>query len=278
MVSKDPQTVALLEISESLKQKYAQQAQQCQLNFLLKALALISKTDVNYKSAKNQRLLVEMALMQLTFLTASPDAEKKNDESEVVTISENPTSPGNTAIQKAPVTQEPEIKFAKKPTVSFDELKKVKTGFSLNEARNGQNGKEMNGVTEEKTVVVHQNKEVGFEDVKTAIHTYAETKQQNGARQLATTLKTSVISFADGIITLTINNETQREQLQNIRQDFLDEIRKKLQNNTIGLQVDISKQEVQSKAYKPADIFKVMIDKNPSLLELKKRFDLEIDY
>lgn len=77
LVSKDPQTISLLEISENLKQRYAQQSQQCSVTFLLKSLALVSKTDVNYKSAKNQRLLVEMALMQLTFLTASADAEKK---------------------------------------------------------------------------------------------------------------------------------------------------------------------------------------------------------
>jgi DNA polymerase III subunit gamma/tau len=77
LVSKDAQTVALLEVSENLKQKYAQQAQQCSLQFLLKSLALVSKTDVNFKSAKNQRLLVEMALMQMAYLTASTDAEKK---------------------------------------------------------------------------------------------------------------------------------------------------------------------------------------------------------
>jgi DNA polymerase-3 subunit gamma/tau len=77
LVSKDPQTIVLLEVSENLKQRYADQSNKCSLNFLLKSLALISKTDVNYKSAKNQRLLVEMALMQLTFLTASADAEKK---------------------------------------------------------------------------------------------------------------------------------------------------------------------------------------------------------
>ncbi len=77
LVSKDAQTVTLLEVSENLKQKYAQQAQQCSLQFLLKSLALVSKTDVNFKSAKNQRLLVEMALMQMAYLTASTDAEKK---------------------------------------------------------------------------------------------------------------------------------------------------------------------------------------------------------
>jgi DNA polymerase-3 subunit gamma/tau len=77
LVSKDPQTLSLLEVSDALKKRYADQAQNCEVNYLLKALALISRTDVNYKAARNQRLLIEMALLQLTYLTASADAEKK---------------------------------------------------------------------------------------------------------------------------------------------------------------------------------------------------------
>jgi DNA polymerase III subunit gamma/tau len=99
-----------------------------------------------------------------------------------------------------------------------------------------------------------------------------------GSRQLSTTLSTSPIAFADNVITLTLNNETQREQLQNIKQDFLDDLRRKTRNNLIKLEIEISKEEVKTRAYKPADIFKSMSEKNPLLLELKKRFDLEIDY
>ena len=77
LVSKDPQTLTLLEVSDALKTRYSDQAQNCEVNYLLKALALISRTDVNYKNARNQRLLIEMALLQLTYLTASADAEKK---------------------------------------------------------------------------------------------------------------------------------------------------------------------------------------------------------
>lgn len=276
MVSKDPQTIALLEVSESLKQRYAHQSQQCPLNFLLKALSLISKTDVNYKSAKNQRLLVEMALMQLTFLTASPDAEKKNDEPE--SLNANQTSAGSVVIQKVTALQEPEIKFAQKPTVSFDRLK-IKSEFSLNEVKNGSNGKiETTTVNEETPAVIQTNKDLSFDDVKAGIFAYAEQKQQQGSRQLHATLTTSKITLEGSVVTLIINNETQRELLQNMKQEFLDDLRKKLQNNTITLQVQISVQANQTKAYKPADIFKAMIEKNPSLLELKKRFDLEIDY
>ena len=122
------------------------------------------------------------------------------------------------------------------------------------------------------------NKEVSEEEVKAAIKNYADEKQKQGSRQLATIFNTSAPRFGNNIITLTIQNETQKEQLLFIKQDFIDEIRKQLQNNSIGLEVVTSTHETQTKAYKPIDIFKAMSEKNPALLELKKRFDLEIDY
>ncbi|MBK9283429.1 MAG: hypothetical protein IPM51_03830 [Sphingobacteriaceae bacterium] len=96
--------------------------------------------------------------------------------------------------------------------------------------------------------------------------------------QLFVTLTTSVITFNDNTITLTLTNATQKEKLQNIRQDFLDEIRKLIKDNSISLDILLSKNETQIKAYKPSDVFKHMCEKNPNLQELKKRLDLEIDY
>ncbi|WP_317900080.1 DNA polymerase III subunit gamma/tau [Aurantibacillus circumpalustris] len=279
MVSKDPQTISLMEVSESLKQRYSIQSQQCSLTFLLKSLALISKTDVNYKIAKNQRLLVEMALMQLTFLTASPEAEKKNDELE--SEEENTSQPTKTITSsstKVTALQEPEIKFASKPSVGFDQLK-IKASFSLHEVKNYQTlNQTSNTNAVEAPEVKFVNKEVNLDDVKAAIKSYADEKQKQGARQLATIFNTSSIEFTDNTIELTISNETQKEQLLIVKQDFVDTIRKLLQNNSIAITIQISAVEAQTKAYKPIDIFKAMSEKNPALLELKKRFDLEIDY
>ena len=55
LVSRDVQTLSLLEVSDTLKQKYAEQCKLSTVQFLLKALSIISKTDVSYKNAKNQR-------------------------------------------------------------------------------------------------------------------------------------------------------------------------------------------------------------------------------
>ena len=279
MVSKDAQTITLMEISENLKQRYATQSQLCSLTFLLKALSLISKTDVNYKSAKNQRLLVEMALMQLTFLTAPPDAEKKKDELD--SSEERSEIPSKTLVpqgSKVTALQEPEIKFANKPSVGFDQLK-IKASFSLNEVKNYQNlGQNGNAPVVEAPEVRFVNREVNQAEVKEAIVLFAAEKLRQGSRQISITLEKAEVQFANTTITLTINNETQKEQLTLIKQEFVDAIRKHLQNNLIGLEIQTSTSEVQGKAYKPIDIFKAMAEKNPALLELKKRFDLEIDY
>ena len=78
LVSKDEYTVQLLEVSDQLKQRYAKQAQLCSIPFLLNSLNYINKCDVHYKSAKNQRLQVEMTLLQINALSAaSSNAEKK---------------------------------------------------------------------------------------------------------------------------------------------------------------------------------------------------------
>ncbi len=280
LVSKDAQTVALLEVSETLRQRYAQQAQQSSLNFLLKALALISKTDVNYKSAKNQRLLVEMTLMQLCYLTASLEAEKKKDELSSDSSSGTEVSPQQTASApaKSNVLQEKEVKFASKPSVPFEQLKTIST-FSLNEVKAYQNlDQNASSPGVEAPAIKFVNKEVNVEEVTSFIKHYAEEKMNQGSRQLGTILKTAAVAFSNNIIVLTINNETQKEQLNTVKQGFVDEIRKQLQNNLIGLEVQISQSETQSRAFKPVDVFKAMSEKNPALLELKKRFDLEIEY
>ncbi len=277
LVCQDPQTIALLEVSESLKQRYASQAQSCSLNFLLKALGLISRTDVSFKSAKNQRLLVEMALMNLAFMTASLDAEKKNDELES-SVEFKPENKVANFISKSTVLNEPSIKFATKPSVPIEQLK-IKSSFSINESRVSATVVKNNEpivVAEEEIKIT--DKELTLESIKSAILTFAEAKQKEGSRQLSITLTTAQIHLEKTTITLTINNESQKEQLLLAKQHFVDELRKLLQNNSLTLEVDTSKTETQLKAYKPNDIFKAMMEKNPSLMELKKRFDLEIEY
>jgi DNA polymerase-3 subunit gamma/tau len=77
LICKDSRTAKLLEVGESLEQRYIEQSRELDGHLILRALAVLSKTDVDYKASKNQRLLVEMALMQLCSLIQ--EQEKKKD-------------------------------------------------------------------------------------------------------------------------------------------------------------------------------------------------------
>lgn len=71
LVGKDASTLKLLEVSEGIRKKYEQQAQQVSASFLLSALNLANQCDLNYKLSKNQRLQVELALLKMCHINAA---------------------------------------------------------------------------------------------------------------------------------------------------------------------------------------------------------------
>ncbi|NER08947.1 DNA polymerase-3 subunit gamma/tau [Muriicola jejuensis] len=78
MVCRHKETVALLEVGDNAKRLYLEQAKKTSQEFLLQALEITNETDLQYKSSKNSRLLVELTLMKLASLTFK--GEKKNPE------------------------------------------------------------------------------------------------------------------------------------------------------------------------------------------------------
>lgn len=68
LVCKDEQTLSLLEVSNSLRQRYKEQAAISPNSYLLTALNLANDCDVNYKMARNKRLHAEMALIKMAHI------------------------------------------------------------------------------------------------------------------------------------------------------------------------------------------------------------------
>ncbi len=82
LVCQNPKTIHLLEVGENTKALYYEQAQKASAEFLLKGIELANECDLQYKSSRNQRLLVELCLMQLASVTFG--GEKKNDSSFII--------------------------------------------------------------------------------------------------------------------------------------------------------------------------------------------------
>jgi DNA polymerase-3 subunit gamma/tau len=71
LVCKDANTVRLLEVSAAVQQKYLEQARILDTGYILSGLNILSGADVQYKTSKNQRLLVELALIKLAHLPSA---------------------------------------------------------------------------------------------------------------------------------------------------------------------------------------------------------------
>jgi DNA polymerase-3 subunit gamma/tau len=82
MVCKNPKTISLLEVGEVTKMKYFEQSKQTGMEFLLQGIDMANQCDLKYKASRNQRLLVELCLMQLASITF--DGEKKKSEPYII--------------------------------------------------------------------------------------------------------------------------------------------------------------------------------------------------
>ena len=80
----------LLELPDSLKKRYAEQASRCSHQFLYDALGVTTACETGYKAAVNPRLHIEFALMRLSYLMGQPLAAVEGNRRS----SERPAVPG----------------------------------------------------------------------------------------------------------------------------------------------------------------------------------------
>jgi DNA polymerase III subunit gamma/tau len=112
LMAKNPQTVLLMDIPDSLKERYLDQSAMTSSSFLISGLDILNEADIHYKTARNRRLFAEITLIKLCFLNSVI-------EREVYDITEEKKTPRTTSIEKLdPVIQlEPEVSISK-PIVS----------------------------------------------------------------------------------------------------------------------------------------------------------------
>lgn len=95
MVCKDERTLHLLDVSDSIKGKYADQSRLIDLKFLREAIHLSNEADFKYRSSRNPRLHIELCLMQLASILT--DGEKKNDVNYIIPAAQFSQQPKITA-------------------------------------------------------------------------------------------------------------------------------------------------------------------------------------
>ena len=276
LVSKDPQTVQLLETSDAIRQHYAQQAQQCPPLWIFRALEIVNTCDINYRTARNKRLTVELALVKL----AAPVAMAPQPQTQPV---QSQPQAAHSAAQPALQVQTP--RPAPAPKTAPEAAPQMSS---------------MPNIPQIPTV-----QQVPAADSATA-RPQAEQPQPQPAPQTNRTTPFTADQFNDAWIGLS-THFAEEPRLQSLITDYrpaykgtmpiqvkmpnpwqLDELkhnlpaiyrllRDKLQNDSIEFELTLVQYTRTQMAFTDEERYKVMLEENPVLGSLKTALDLQLD-
>jgi len=295
MVSKDAQTIALMEVSENIALKYKQQSEATDIRLLIQGLSLINECDTQYRASKHQRLLVELALMKLSsILYNQREGEKKNFKLKPFR-SGNGTQPvvSQREVRSSAPTQKPPSDTSSatlsSPSVVSETVKPAfgKKNLILQSSENVSIKRSMQrSVTESAIAQVEEaavreapTREYTSFEVQNAWNAFADDKLKHNM-QVQSAFKVAQIDLKLGnTLRIAFPSETQQMYFNDYRSQLAEFMRNNFDIRGLDFVVEILKQEDIKATYQTAkQRFDNLIQKHPSLETLRKKFNLQIDF
>jgi DNA polymerase III subunit gamma/tau len=313
LVCQDPSTLSLLEVSKNIRDRYKEQAQQTPPALIIRLLDLCSQADVTYKSSRNQRLHVELTLIKMCALqnaalnTSSPAVNTTT----AAPVKQNTATPSATKPAAVPpaekktinepkqVVNEPAAKPIAAPAPLPVTEKKATPPIATASADIPTNAPATGYTTSFKKVSLAQatapkevievvEKKVDLNDLPATAITqdellrawteFAQKEKAAGKHQLYITLTHRKPQLtADNIIELEIVNLSQENLLTEEKQVLMDYLRSNLNNYQLQLKTILVEAPQDETIYTSKEKYQKMIERNPSLDEMRKQLGLELD-
>lgn len=286
LVIKDPRTIELLEVGETIKKRYQEQSGDDNLptQHILRALGVISQADTQYKTSKNQRLLVELTLMQLCSIKNELVKKKRlTDPVQIIPFKGQKESPQTKTTSSSQATN-------KKSSKNLSESINLKEAKKLSAPTGQLNNKylsieELSKATVEKQATTEDVPELNtardpftYDQLKMAWRQFAQKAKKENLHTLFIAMNSEEPKLSNETsIEFTVSNQVQLETLQRCRTDIVNFLRKKLNNGAIQLTTKEGTVSTSQKVFTGKDKFEKMAKQNPLLKELRQRFKLDID-
>ena len=266
LLGKDQRVIDLMEVSNQLKARYAKQAERCSTEFLLKALDIANECDINFRSANNKRLHLEVALMKMIEVPrpvgARNDNPSLNNTPKAAVISSEHRPQGDVKRETSNATNvisqpqpQPVQRVKRAGTISIlDEGPKKKEEAPV-EVKNNPFTQEM--LVAAWTKFVDENKNV-YPSFVAGIGKYQPSLKDNN----------EIHYEADNM--LVVNDFNNMGKLR----EYLS---KELGNNQFKLVHHIVEKPKDDIAYTDRSRFEKMAETNPNVITLKKGLGLNID-
>jgi DNA polymerase-3 subunit gamma/tau len=287
LVAKNPATLSLLEMGEAAQKLYGQQSQKVTQEFLLKGIDIANDCDLKYKVSQNQRLLVELALMQLSSIGF--DGEKKKSDFIIpptyyrrndYSISEV-NEPLAEEIQKVePTTQKAEEIVEKQANINnqptAETLQPKVSSMSLASIRAKKEMAEVQKSTVKEVVHLASEPFTETEMLEQWLK-YAQRIEDKGFRIVASLLTINDPILEGTTIIHELPNESSKIDFEKEKPELLGYLRGKLHNHDITIDVRVNETLVLKKSYTPQDKYNRLAELNPNLELMRNLFGLEIN-
>ena len=311
LVNGDPITAPLFEGSDELRKRYVSQAAKCNPKMLFKAIKLCNNCELNYRTSRNKRLLVELTLIQLSQLATGDDSEdggrgpkilkpifNKIEQTQTTHINNKPQENASTppaATRQAPQVQQPvaapvpqtpkerpatmqgrpeSLKRAEQPTQGI--------GGMFRRARTTLGGESSTAtpVQQEQTVQGENNTQKSSEitgEMLTQAWTSFALELPEKERALTERMKLITPQKSDeNSFTINVDNQLVAQIFEEEATKIVTGMSKFLNGTVLKMKININKVAVQRHVYDRTKQYEILRQKNATIEKLRKSLNLEL--
>ena len=292
LMAADESTLKLIETSDALRQRYAEQAKKCPVKFLYSALKILNECDVKYRQSTNKRLLVELTLIEVAQIQQPDDdgvgrgpkkklkslfknimaAVQSNPAPQVAGTVRTVLSDTGQKSQTNPSMAAPKAEAAKPsmPKVSLSGL-----GMSFDTILNGKKENKADVTLEKKTNEVN---DFTLSDLRLQWLSMCNRMEQSNMGGMAKRLKNIVPSITNyPNIELVVENEMLKNELNDIKKRLEITMAKYLRNGNLTLSIRLAEQTEKHKILTPKENYEEMLEYSKALKLLAERLQLELE-
>ena len=280
LMSKEPSTLPMLEVSDDVRQRYAEQAQKCSPKFIYRALKLCNDCDMQYRQSLNKRLLVELTLIQVAQLSDTSDDVPGSGLGPTQTILKKifdfvsaapvrkvetpaPTKTPQTPAQSAVIPATP----VKRPTGTVGRTISIRGRNNAPETGNN--------VTSPVATTVERDEDFTEEDFNLAWMRYALNLPQEKVADATQMKAMRLTKVGDREMHLVVTNTFVKKSVEDMMRDILKAIGNELHNDKIKITVEVDDTPVAHRAFTSKDILKEL-SKHESVQMLVEKLQLEL--
>ncbi len=303
LLARDEGTLPLLDVSDSVRARYAEQAKRCQPKWLYRSLKLCSDCDLNYRASNNKRLLVELTLIEVAQAAAgddevcgrgpirrlhpifrhtapapvAPKAAPQRPATAAASLpsQQTPAAPSAAAPAAAPhaVPQAAATTRVAAPVLS---LHKLRQEYEEGQKAPAQQNTTMLVQGTDQGDVQGECEPFSMDDLIYCWFSYAQLLPQEHKATAARMKLMKPTVDANWQVDVPVENEMVADYMRAILPGLLGYLRSHLHNNRIGVNIRVHQSAPGTQLYRRSDQFADMLKRSTALTMLKDALGLEL--